>query len=195
MTETRDARIKLAIERLKAELTKLDHFASKPEASMLPVQPVRVVVEALEAIQPRPIEEAPKDGTPIIGIMFHHRTPFSLQLQYSNRYNGFLSNDRTLHKTHRVAAWLPFPSPNIWCDAIPQQLASGRYLHGGGEPVTFLCVDWFNSRSEMPKGSITDDFDLVEFLKAKKYRRTDRAYLVLDDTDVDTMIIPKEPSQ
>ena len=58
--------------------------------------------------------------------------------------------------------------------------------------MTFMCVDWFCSRSEISEDATLDDFNLRDFLEAKRYRRPDRAYLVLDDDGVDTMVLPKK---
>ena len=66
MTETREARIKEAIERLK-KFQDLSHcrlsFPGKGMAIHTALsEPLRTLIEAIEAMEPRPIDEAPKQG-------------------------------------------------------------------------------------------------------------------------------------
>ena len=60
MTETRDARVREAIERLKFDLDFSEEHLSEDETPDQHMADIRVVVEALEAIQPGSIEEMPE---------------------------------------------------------------------------------------------------------------------------------------
>lgn len=67
---------------------------------------------------------------------------------------------------------------------MPVSLDTGRYLFSGGEPATFMQVDWF--RDDPPPGTELPGVGtpewramLTEFIRIKTYYRPDRAFLVL----------------
>lgn len=65
---------------------------------------------------------------------------------------------------------------------IPEHAQQVGFLHGGGKPVPFLMVDWFNEPCEV-EGAPTDwgRADLEKELAGKRYRKPGFRYLVVAD--------------
>ena len=64
---------------------------------------------------------------------------------------------------------------------------TGNFHFGGGEPQTFVEVDWFRDDQEIPGG---EDYtmatekgraNIAEFIKKKSYFKPAKAYLVLHE--------------
>lgn len=78
---------------------------------------------------------------------------------------------------------------------IPIDYPSG-YLFGGGKPVEFLMVDWFNPWPTEYEGRTFETWqEVVEVLKplmaAKAYVKPGRRYIMITDFN-ETMIFSKE---
>lgn len=58
---------------------------------------------------------------------------------------------------------------------LPDKL-NGGFCFGGGVPITFTNVDWFNGQADMKRA------DVEKFVRGKKYVKPGRKYLVLSDT-------------
>ncbi len=61
---------------------------------------------------------------------------------------------------------------------IPEKRSNG-FCFGAGKPITFLNIDWMNSPDEIPGIDPMTDEEIVEFIKAKMYIKSDRQYLIL----------------
>jgi hypothetical protein len=57
---------------------------------------------------------------------------------------------------------------------VPEKPTNG-YCFGGGVPITFMNVDWFEAMVSAGRD------DLVAFIKGKKYYHDNSRYLVLGD--------------
>ena len=57
--------------------------------------------------------------------------------------------------------------------------SSGKFHFHGGEPQTFIEVDWFRDDDYPPEDRW--QAELTTFLESKSYYRPDKAYLVLGD--------------
>ena len=64
---------------------------------------------------------------------------------------------------------------------LPEKLNSG-YCFGGGNPITFLNVDWFGGPAEMTRDEIKT------FIRNKKYCVSGHKYLVVSDTPERTFL-------
>lgn len=58
---------------------------------------------------------------------------------------------------------------------LPEKLTQG-YCFGGGVPITFINVDWFETMVEIGQQG------LIDFVKTKRYYDPTKEYLVLGDT-------------
>lgn len=65
---------------------------------------------------------------------------------------------------------------------LPEELTAG-YCFGGGNPVSFLNVDWFEAIVDMGRQK------LVDFIKGKRYFDPSKRYLVLGDHPDFTFVI------
>ncbi|WP_407521902.1 hypothetical protein [Methylobacterium oryzisoli] len=68
---------------------------------------------------------------------------------------------------------------------LPERLTHG-YCFGGGHPIAFLNVDWFDFPPAGDRG------ELVLFIKGKTYYRPDARFLVLADRPELTFVIERE---
>ncbi|TGD98069.1 hypothetical protein [Methylobacterium nonmethylotrophicum] len=68
---------------------------------------------------------------------------------------------------------------------LPDRLTHG-YCFGGGHPIAFQNVDWF----DVPAGE--DRGHLVSFIKEKPYYRPDARFLVLGDVPELTFVVERE---
>lgn len=59
--------------------------------------------------------------------------------------------------------------------------SSGRFHFGGGEPQTFVQVDWFRD-DHAPISTQEDMRRLEEFIRGKRYFDPAKAYLILHPT-------------
>ncbi len=57
---------------------------------------------------------------------------------------------------------------------LPEKLTNG-YCFGGGVPISFMNVDWFEAFVEDGREKI------IEFIRGKQYYRRDARFLVLGD--------------
>ncbi|RVC58716.1 MAG: hypothetical protein EOS81_05460 [Mesorhizobium sp.] len=65
---------------------------------------------------------------------------------------------------------------------LPAKLTNG-YCFGGGVPITFLNVDWFEAPVEEGRDALTT------FIKGKQYFTPDVRFLVLADDPALTFVI------
>jgi hypothetical protein len=57
---------------------------------------------------------------------------------------------------------------------------SGEFHFGGGKPQVFWEVDWFRDDSDPSHFATTEGRQkIIDFIKTKKYFKSDRAYLIL----------------
>lgn len=78
----------------------------------------------------------------------------------------------------RPAADWPFPSERrvfVRVYRLPEKLTNG-YCFGGGVPIAFTNVDWFEVPADEERGR------LVEFIRTKQYYRPTARFLVLGDS-------------
>lgn len=66
---------------------------------------------------------------------------------------------------------------------IPKNLPT-QYHFGGGDLIEFMEVDWFRDEDNMIENQRQH---LIDFIKAKKYFDTHKAYLVLHSTHTFTI--------
>lgn len=87
-------------------------------------------------------------------------------------------------------AWLAGPRTMVRVYKLPQQLSNG-FCFGGGIPITFLNVDWFEAL--VPAGTAP----LREFIRRKNYFDPHARYLALsDDPSLTFTIFPEhEPAE
>jgi hypothetical protein len=69
---------------------------------------------------------------------------------------------------------------------LPEKLTAG-YCFGGGVPITFTNVDWFECPADEDRDA------LVEFIRSKQYCRPDARFLVLGDSPDFIFTIEPEP--
>jgi len=68
---------------------------------------------------------------------------------------------------------------------LPEKLSDG-FCFGGGKPISFLNVDWFETSISDGPGA------LIEFVKRKRYYDRDARFLVLGDHPDFTFTIDRE---
>lgn len=73
-----------------------------------------------------------------------------------------------------MSDFLDAPRTFVRVYELPDRLVAG-YCHGGGVPVVFKNVDWFEAVVSEGREA------LEEFIREKRYFRPGRAYLVLAD--------------
>lgn len=73
----------------------------------------------------------------------------------------------------------------VYVYELPERLTDG-YCFGGGRPIRFQNVDWFDVPVNEPRDI------LVGFVKRKQYFRADRRFLVLGDRPELTFTIDPE---
>lgn len=61
-------------------------------------------------------------------------------------------------------------------------LRTNGFLHGGGQPSSFLQVDWFTTEGGPDFATAEGRETAAEFIRAKRYFKADRAFLVLHPT-------------
>lgn len=84
-------------------------------------------------------------------------------------------------------SFLDAPRTFIRVYRLPAQLTDG-YCFGGGRPIAFLNVDWFEA-------FISDGTaQLISFIKGKAYYRPDARFLVLGDHPDFTFVIEPDGS-
>jgi hypothetical protein len=64
---------------------------------------------------------------------------------------------------------------------LPDNLSQG-YCFGGGVPIAFLNVDWFDALPEIERRE-----ELLQFIKSKRYFIKGRKYLLLGETFAEVM--------
>lgn len=80
------------------------------------------------------------------------------------------------------------PRTRIHVYRLPSRLSDG-YCFGGGRPITFQNVDWFDAPISEGREGLTD------FIKKKRYFSPQARFLVLADYALLTFTIdPEEPS-
>ncbi|MBY0259124.1 hypothetical protein [Methylobacterium sp.] len=86
-----------------------------------------------------------------------------------------------------LADLLDAPRTFVRVYELPERLTDG-YCFGGGKPILFLNVDWFEA-------IVSDGAErLTSFIKSKQYYRPHARFLVLGDAPGFTFVIEPEGS-
>jgi hypothetical protein len=81
--------------------------------------------------------------------------------------------------------------PLIRVYRLPEKLTNG-FCFGGGTPIPFINVDWFNAEPPADMGIATPTRDeLTAFIKSKVYWDPSARFLVLDDRTDETFVIER----
>lgn len=83
--------------------------------------------------------------------------------------------------------FLTKPQERLHVYQVPEVLSDG-YAFGGGNPVAFLNVDFFDVPWDLPRA------DIVTFIKGKRYFKPASRFLVLSSSKHPTLTFTIEPA-